>query len=154
LQTIQIGSILLAKRIQIRGEGKIPGWGVCLAHAMGAGEMWAWLACVTNLPHGTGGKSVCALALALAIIQPSTNQVSAMNIAVLNQVPKGEQLSQAVVELEQLERARQVKAQIQRGLDASNDPAAPRTAHADFMAELKAELMDKINARQVSDRVA
>lgn len=77
-----------------------------------------------------------------------------MNRAVLNQVPKGEQLSQAVIELEQLERARQIKAQIQRGLDASNDPAAPRTAHADFMAELKAELLETINARQISDRVA
>jgi hypothetical protein len=36
---------------------------------------------------------------------------------------------------------------IQRGLAAANDPTAPRTTHADFMAELKAELLSRINAR-------
>ncbi len=64
-----------------------------------------------------------------------------MNSDVLKQIPTGEDLTRAVIELEDAASARQVKAQIQRGLDASNDPAAPRTAHADFMAELKAELV-------------
>jgi hypothetical protein len=46
---------------------------------------------------------------------------------------------------EEADAARQIKAHIQRGLDASNNPAAPRTGHADFVAELKAELMSRIN---------
>ncbi|GGX54740.1 hypothetical protein ACO0LB_20145 [Undibacterium sp. SXout7W] len=70
-----------------------------------------------------------------------------MNTAVLNQIPKGEDLTRAVFEVEEIEQARKVKAQIQRGLDASNDKSAPRTAHADFMAELKAELMSRVDAR-------
>jgi hypothetical protein len=70
-----------------------------------------------------------------------------MNTAVLNQIPKGEDLTRAVFEVEEVDQARKLKAQIQRGLDASNDPNAPRTTHADFMAELKAELMSKIDAR-------
>jgi hypothetical protein len=70
-----------------------------------------------------------------------------MNTAVLNQIPKGEDLTRAVFEVEEVDQARKLKAQSQRGLDASNDPNAPRTTHADFMAELKAELMSKIDAR-------
>jgi len=70
-----------------------------------------------------------------------------MNTSVLNQVPKGEDLTRAVLELEEHEMARHVKAQVQRGLDASNDPNSPRTAHADFMTELKTEIMSRIDAR-------
>lgn len=70
-----------------------------------------------------------------------------MNTSVLNQVPKGEELTRAVFELEDHELQRYDKAQIQRGLDASNDPNAPRTAHDKFMSELKAELMRRIDAR-------
>jgi hypothetical protein len=69
-----------------------------------------------------------------------------MNSAVLNQVPRGDDLTRAVIELEEVDAARQTKAHIQRGLDASNDPDAPRTTHADFMAELRAELMSRIDA--------
>lgn len=70
-----------------------------------------------------------------------------MNPSVLNQVPKGEDLTRAVLELEEHESARQIKAQVQRGLDASNDPDEPRTSHADFMDELKADLMRRVDAR-------
>jgi len=70
-----------------------------------------------------------------------------MNTSVLNQVPKGEELTRAVFELEEHELARRVKTQVQRGLDASNDPKAPRTSHADFMAELKTDLMNRIDAQ-------
>ena len=70
-----------------------------------------------------------------------------MNTAVLSQVPKGDDLATAVFELEERDEAQHVKAHIQRGLDVSNDPAAPRTAHADFMAELKTEIMRQIDAR-------
>lgn len=70
-----------------------------------------------------------------------------MNTSVLNQVPKGEDLARAIFELEEHDLARHVKAQVQRGLDASNDPNAPRTSHADFMVELKTELMSRIDAR-------
>jgi hypothetical protein len=70
-----------------------------------------------------------------------------MNISVLNQIPKGEDLTRAVFELEEHDVARRVKAQIQCGLDASNDPNAPRSSHADFMAELNSELMSRIDAR-------
>lgn len=70
-----------------------------------------------------------------------------MNTAVLNQIPKGEDLTRAIFEIEENDQARKIKAQIQRGLDASNNPKAPRTAHGDFMAELKAELMSRIDAR-------
>ena len=69
-----------------------------------------------------------------------------MNTSVLNQVPKGEELTRAVIELEEHESQRHDKAQIQRGLDASNDPKATRTTHADFMAELKTELMARVDA--------
>lgn len=70
-----------------------------------------------------------------------------MSRSVLNQVPKGGDLTRAVFELEEHDQQRLDKAQIQRGLDASFDPNAPRTAHADFMAELKTELMRRIDAR-------
>lgn len=70
-----------------------------------------------------------------------------MNTAILDQVPKGEDLTRAVFELEEIDQTRHIKAQIQRGLDASSDPKTTRTAHADFMAELKAELMSRIDAR-------
>lgn len=70
-----------------------------------------------------------------------------MKTSVLNQVPKGEDLTRAVLEMEELDSRLHDKAQIQRGLDASNDPNASRTAHADFMTELKAELMNRIDAR-------
>lgn len=70
-----------------------------------------------------------------------------MNTSVLNQVPKGADLTRAVYELEEHDQHRHDKARIQRGLDASNDPNALRTAHSDFMAELKAELMRRIDAR-------
>lgn len=70
-----------------------------------------------------------------------------MNRSVLNQVPKGEDLTRAVFELEEYDQQRRDKAQIQRGLDAFNDPNSPRTAHADFMVELKAELLRRIDAR-------
>ena len=70
-----------------------------------------------------------------------------MNTSVLNQIPKGEELTRAVIELEEHDLRRREKAQIQRGLDASGDPAAARTAHADFMAELKTELMARVDAR-------
>ena len=82
-----------------------------------------------------------------AVSNLKSKQVTTMNTAVLNQIPCGEELTRAVIELEEATAARQIKAQIQRGLDASNDPAAPRTAHADFMAELKAELVSRIDAR-------
>ncbi len=70
-----------------------------------------------------------------------------MNTSVLNQVPKGEDLTRAVLEMEEHDLRLHDKAQIQRGLDASNDTNAPRTAHTDFMTELKAELMSRIDAR-------
>ncbi len=70
-----------------------------------------------------------------------------MHTSIFKQVPKGEDLTRAVLEQEEFDSARQIKAQVQRGLDASNDPNAPRTAHADFMAELKSELMSRIDAR-------
>lgn len=70
-----------------------------------------------------------------------------MKISVLNQVPKGDDLTRAVFDLELHDLMRHDKAQIQRGLDASNDPSSPRTLHADFMVELKAELMSRIDAR-------
>ena len=70
-----------------------------------------------------------------------------MNTSVLKQVPKGEDLARAVYELEEHDQQKRDKAQIQRGLDSSNDPNAPRTAHADFMGELKAELMRRMDAR-------
>ena len=70
-----------------------------------------------------------------------------MNTSVLNQVPKGEDLTRAVLEMEEHDLRLHDKAQIQRGLDASNDPNAPRTAQSDFMTELKAELMSRIDAR-------
>ena len=53
-----------------------------------------------------------------------------MNTSVLKQVPKGEDLTRAVLEMEEHDLRMHDKAQIQRGLDASNDPNAPRTAHA------------------------
>lgn len=70
-----------------------------------------------------------------------------MNASVLDLVPKGEDLTRAVFELEEHDRVQQSKVQIQRGLDAANDPNAPRTAHASFMAELKSEIMSRIDAR-------
>lgn len=70
-----------------------------------------------------------------------------MASAVLNQIPQGDDLIWALAELEEQEHATRIKAQIQRGLDASGNANAPRTSHADFMAELKAELMSRINAR-------
>jgi hypothetical protein len=70
-----------------------------------------------------------------------------MNPSVLNQVPKGEDLTRAVFDLEEHDLARHVKAQVQRGLDASNVSNSPRTAHADFMGELKEEIMKRIDAR-------
>lgn len=72
-----------------------------------------------------------------------------MKTSVLNQVPKGEELTRAVFELESHDLMRRDKMQIQRGLDASNDPNSPRTAHADFMVELKAELLSRIDARHL-----
>jgi hypothetical protein len=47
----------------------------------------------------------------------------------LIQIPKGEELARAVFELEEHELARHAKAQVQHGLDASNDPNAFRTSH-------------------------
>jgi hypothetical protein len=70
-----------------------------------------------------------------------------MNAAVLSHVPRGEDLARAVFEIEENDQARRVKAQIQRGLDAANDPNAPRTPHKVFMAELKAEILRRIDAR-------
>ena len=70
-----------------------------------------------------------------------------MNTAVLDHIPRGEALENAFFELEDQDQAQQAKEQIQRGLDAANDPSAPRTAHRDFMAELKAEILRKINDR-------
>lgn len=70
-----------------------------------------------------------------------------MNTLVLNQVPKGEDLARALYELEDHDQQRRDKVQIQRGLDASSNPNSPRTAHTDFMGELKAELMRRIDAR-------
>ena len=70
-----------------------------------------------------------------------------MNTSVLKQVPKGEDLTRAVLEMEEHDLRLHDKVQIQRGLDASNDPNAPRTAHTDFMIELKGELMSRIDAR-------
>ena len=70
-----------------------------------------------------------------------------MNTHILKQIPKGEDLTRAVFELEEHDQQRREKAQIQRGLDASNDPNSPRTAHADFMGELKTELMRRVDAR-------
>ncbi|MGS0741357.1 type II toxin -antitoxin system TacA 1-like antitoxin [Glaciimonas sp. GG7] len=59
-----------------------------------------------------------------------------MNATVLNQVPNEDLTG----DLENSDDALRVKAHIQRGLDASNNPDAPRTTHADFMGELKTEL--------------
>ena len=69
------------------------------------------------------------------------------NTAILNRVPQGEYLTRAIVELDEHDQAQQFKEQIHRGLDASNSPTAHRTAHVNFMAELKKELMNRINAR-------
>lgn len=52
----------------------------------------------------------------------------------------------AIIAQSENESAQQIKEQIQRGLDASNDPTAPRTTQADFMAELKAELVNRGSA--------
>ncbi|MDX8398766.1 MAG: hypothetical protein R8K20_00780 [Gallionellaceae bacterium] len=65
----------------------------------------------------------------------------------MNQAPKGEDLTRAVLEMEEQDLRLHDKAQIQRGLDATNDPKARRTAHADFTTKLKAELMSRIDAR-------
>ena len=70
-----------------------------------------------------------------------------MDASILKQIPKGEDLTRAVFELEEHDQQRHEQAQIQRGLDASNDPNLPRTAHADFMGELKTELMSRVDAR-------
>jgi hypothetical protein len=70
-----------------------------------------------------------------------------MRKAVLNQIPKGEELTSAIVELAENEHARYVKEQIQRGLTASSNPTELRTAHADFMVELKTEIMTRIDAQ-------
>jgi hypothetical protein len=70
-----------------------------------------------------------------------------MNTAVLNQIPQGEDLARAVFEIEENDQARKTKAQIQRGLDAANNPNAPRTPHKVFMDELKTEILRRIDAR-------
>ncbi len=70
-----------------------------------------------------------------------------MKTSVLNQVPKGEGLTRAVFNLEMHDLMRHDKAQIQRGLDAYNDPIAPRTSHADFMVEPKTEFLSRIDVR-------
>ena len=77
------------------------------------------------------------------MIEFSVKRNTPMNTSVLGQIPKGDDLTRAVNELAENDQARQVKAQIQRGLDASNDPSAIRTDHTRFMAELKAELLKK-----------
>ncbi|HCI53468.1 MAG TPA: hypothetical protein DE312_09185 [Gallionella sp.] len=70
-----------------------------------------------------------------------------MSTLVLNQVPKGKDLTGAVFELGSHDQQRHDKAQIQRGLDDFNDQNSPRTPHADFMFKLKTELMSRIDAR-------
>jgi hypothetical protein len=64
-----------------------------------------------------------------------------------NQIPRGEQLTQAVSQLQRYDEQQNIKTQIQDGVDASNNLNAPRTAHGNFMAEIKAEIMVRINAR-------
>ena len=83
----------------------------------------------------------------LSFINTLAPKAKIMNTLVLKQVPKGEDLTRAVLEMEEHDLREHHKAQIQRGLDASNAPNAPRTAHADFMTELKGELMNRIDAR-------
>ncbi len=56
----------------------------------------------------------------------------------------------AFSDLEEREYARYVKDKIQHALDVAKDPKQARTPHADFMAELKAELLSKINAQYTS----
>lgn len=64
-----------------------------------------------------------------------------------NQIPRGDNLTRAVSEHQPYAGSQDIEAQIQRGFDASNDRQASRTSHADFMAELKSEIMVRINAR-------
>ncbi len=70
-----------------------------------------------------------------------------MKSTISDQIPQGEDLARAVFNVEELEYAQYAMGKIQIGLDAAKDLHSPRTAHADFMAELKAELLNKINAR-------
>ncbi len=66
-----------------------------------------------------------------------------MKTAIADHTPKGDMLEANPVGSEEQEQARLEIAQIQRGLDASGNPFAPRTAHADFMSELKTELLHR-----------
>lgn len=70
-----------------------------------------------------------------------------MNTAALEQDPQGDDLTNALAEQAATDTEQQIKAKIQRGLDASNVPASKRTAHADFMAKLKAAIVKQIDAR-------
>jgi hypothetical protein len=64
-----------------------------------------------------------------------------------SQIPRGDMLTQAVNEHQKYVESQDSKVQIRHALDVSKDSHAPRMLHADFMAELKAEIMARINAR-------
>lgn len=70
-----------------------------------------------------------------------------MKSTISDQIPQGEDLAKAIFNVEELEYAQYAKGKIQIGLNAAKDVHSPRTAHAEFMAELKTELLNKINAR-------
>jgi hypothetical protein len=64
-----------------------------------------------------------------------------------SQIPRGDMLTQAVNEHQKYVESQDSKAKIRHALDVSKDSHAPRMSHADFMAELKAEIMARINTR-------
>ncbi|RXZ36476.1 hypothetical protein D9O50_08110 [Oxalobacteraceae bacterium CAVE-383] len=64
-----------------------------------------------------------------------------------NQIPRGDYLAQAVNEHQKYAESQDSKAQVQHAFDVSKDGRAPRTLHADFMAELNAQVLVRINAR-------
>ncbi|HEY4317065.1 MAG TPA: hypothetical protein VGN04_05655 [Herbaspirillum sp.] len=64
-----------------------------------------------------------------------------------NQVPRGDNLMQAINEYQRCIESQDSRAQIQRGFEASDAADVTRISHADFMAALKSEIMARINAR-------
>jgi hypothetical protein len=78
------------------------------------------------------------------MIPPVSNQFSA---PYPNQIPSGDSLMRAVGEYQKYAGSQDGRAQVQRGLDASNEQNSSRTQHADFMTELRVEVMARINAR-------
>jgi hypothetical protein len=78
------------------------------------------------------------------MIPPISNPFSTQ---LSNQIPSGDSLMRAVGEYQKYTGWQNSRTQIQHGFDASNDRNSPRTLHIDFMAELKSEVMARINAR-------